>query len=143
MIKTILWVLLFFTGAYLLYPKPMEIILLASGGLLIFIGLASIYNRWEKRLGSDITKRQKILKVVYQVSISVYVLMYLLVLRTSWWEHKIIFNIIETKRGTTYLIILFILMILFLMYNLFFYFKHHRWPNNEDLGIKNTTRDNK
>jgi len=101
-----------------LYPKPIEIILLSTIGIAVLLLLVLIYLTWENNQKPETTVGRKILKIAFLFIIFAYSLYMSLVIRTSWWEHRLVFDILQTKRGIAYLIITFFVVLTFTLYNL-------------------------
>lgn len=127
--------LLFSLFSIVLYPKPVEIILLSTIGIGVLLLLVLIYVKWENNQRPDMSVGKKILKIAFLCIIFAYSICMLLVIRTSWWEHRLVFDILQTKRGIAYVIITFFVVLIFTLYNLFYYYKHRRWPTDGDIVV--------
>jgi hypothetical protein len=118
-----------------LYPKPVEIVFLSTIGIGILLLLVLIYLTWENNQKPEMSVGKKILKIAFLSIIIAYSLYMSLVIRTSWWEHRLVFDILQTKRGIAYVIITCFVVLIFALYNLFYYYKHRGWPPAGDLVV--------
>jgi hypothetical protein len=133
--------LLFSLFSLVLYPKPVEIILLATCGLGLLLLMTFAYTKWVGKYKPDTTIGGKVLKIIFLCIIVVYLFYFLLVGRVSWWEHRLVFDILQTKRGIAYAIIAFSVVFIFILYGLFFYLKYRRWPAEGDIGFLEKSRN--
>jgi hypothetical protein len=135
-IRTIGTVLFFSLFAFVLYPKPLEIILMYIVGLCILLLFVIVLRKLNKNHGSKDNKHIKITERVLQALVMIYAIGFLHIFFVSWFEKRIVWNIFQTKRGKAYIAIDLGLLIIFLVYCGVFYLRNRKWPNGKDLGIK-------
>jgi succinate dehydrogenase/fumarate reductase cytochrome b subunit len=114
--------------AIIFYPKPEEIIIFFIIGVAILIVLAAIRQRTAKEASINQNKSASLYTKIIDVLAGVFVIYFLIALRTSLWEKKLIFNIFDVRRGRYYAAITIGILLVILLYQIIFFVRYKKWP---------------
>jgi hypothetical protein len=134
-------VLLFSIFALALYPRPGQIISMLLVGIVSIFLFVVASKKIEKAQLQKGTRLQKLTYYGFQAILIIFVLAFQLVFRVSWFEKRLVFNILQTERGKAYIVIALAVGLLFMIYSGVFFIKNKRWPKSEDMGFKEKSRN--
>ncbi|MFI5295649.1 MAG: hypothetical protein ACHQ0Y_11565 [Thermodesulfovibrionales bacterium] len=122
-------------GAFLIYPRPSEVLALfiIGNGILVVLLVAvpklmKTYEFTEKKYST-----KNLIGYSIPILIVIYAGCFLNVAIVSLYEKRIVWNILTTRRGKAYLAIDIGLLFLFLAYCGVFYLRHKRWPKINEI----------
>lgn len=136
-LKAIYVILFFSLFSLFLYPRPLEIILLVAIGLGIIILISFAYKRMGALYLQKQTIKAKVLKGCFYVLSACFVIYFILLLNTAWFDNKLLFNILQTDRGRRNIVIAIITAAAVLIYSFIFYLFRGNWPK-ADSGDKSS-----